>query len=310
MKVAFLFPGQGSQHPGMLHALPAHPQVAATLEEASDVLARDVLRLDEEGPLASTIATQIALYVAGVATARGLMAEGAAPDAVAGLSVGAYAAAVSGALPFRDGLLLVRTRAELTAARFPSGYGLAAILGLDERQVSGLVAACTTPDQPAFVANLNAPRQIVVAGALGALERVIALARANGSRKAELLAVRIPSHCALFAEVAGQLTHAMAHLEPRAPGMVYITNRGGRPTRSFDRLREDIATNIAHPVRWHDATQVLVEMGVGLFVEMNPGHVLTSLAAEAFPEVRAVAAEGSASGYLLKLIREANESPD
>jgi malonate decarboxylase epsilon subunit len=292
----------------MLHVLPDHPEVAATLREACDVLQRDVLLLDEERTLESTIATQIALYIAGVAVARSLIAEGAPPDAVAGLSVGAYAAAaVSGAIGFQDGLLLVQKRAEMTAECFPSGYGLAAIVGLDEQKVSKLVAECTTPEHPVFVGNLNAPRQIVIAGSIEGMEKVLALARRSGSRKAERLAVRIPSHCALFEGVANKLVQAMANLEPHTPSAVYITNRGGRPTRSFDRIREDLATNIAHPVRWHDSTQVLVESGVSLFVEMNPGHVLTSLASEAFPEVRAIAAENTPAKYLLKLIGESQE---
>jgi malonate decarboxylase epsilon subunit len=292
----------------MLHVLPDHSEVAETLREACDVLQRDVLLLDEESTLESTIATQIALYIAGVAVARSLIAEGAQPDAVAGLSVGAYAAAaVSGAIRFQDGLLLVQKRAEMTAECFPSGYGLAAIVGLDEQKVSRLVAECTTPEHPVFVGNLNAPRQIVIAGSIEGMEKVLVLARKSGSRKAELLAVRIPSHCALFEGVANQLVQAMTNLEPRTPSAVYITNRGGRPTRSFDRIREDLATNIAHPVRWHDSTQVLVESGVSLFVEMNPGHVLSNLASEAFPEVRAIAAENTPAKYLLKLIGVSQE---
>jgi malonate decarboxylase epsilon subunit len=309
VNVAFLFPGQGSQHPGMLHALPDHPEVTATLREACDVLHRDVYLLDEERALESTIATQIAIYIAGVAVSRSLIAEGAHPDGVAGLSVGAYAAAaVSGAIRFEDGLLLVQKRAEMTAECFPIGYGLSAIVGLDEQQVAKLVAECTTPEHPVFVGNLNAPQQIVIAGSIEGMEKVLALARKSGGcRKAERLAVRIPSHCALFEGVANKLTQAMENLEPRTPSAVYITNRHARPTRAFDRIREDIATNIAHSVRWHDSTQVLVEMGVRLFVEMNPGHVLASLAAGAFPEIRAIAVENSSMDYLLKLIRDLQE---
>jgi len=304
MTVAYLFPGQGSQRPGMLHALPDHPEARATLEEASEILNQDAYGLDEEAVLESTIATQMAIYIAGVAGARCLAAEGAQPDAVAGLSVGAYtAAAVSGALAFRDGLLLVQKRAELTAECFPSGYGLSAIVGLDEQHVLRLVAECTTPEEPVFLGNINAPRQMVVAGAIAGMERVLELARRDGCKKAERLAVRIPSHCQLFEGVAQQLTLAMADLAPQAPRVQYITNRRARPTRVFDRIREDIATNIAHSVRWYDSTQVLVEMGTRLFVEMHPGHVLTSLATEAFPQVRSLAFGESALEYVAKTVR-------
>ena len=114
MTLAYLFPGQGSQRPGMLHALPDHPQARATLQEASDILHQDAYGLDEAQALESTIATQVGIYIAGVAAARSLIAESREPDAVAGLSVGAYSAAtVSGALEFEDGLRLVRTRAEI-----------------------------------------------------------------------------------------------------------------------------------------------------------------------------------------------------
>jgi malonate decarboxylase epsilon subunit len=311
MTIAYLFPGQGSQRPGMLHALPDHPEARATLQEASDILHQDAYGLDEAQVLESTIATQIAVYIAGVAAARALIAESVEPDAVAGLSVGAFTAAtVSGALAFKDGLPLVRKRAELTAECFPSGYGLAAIVGLDEQQVLRLVAECSTPEQPVFVGNINAPRQIVVAGSLEGMDRVLALARPLGATKAERLAVRIPSHCPLFEGVAQQLIEAMKDLPQQRPRAQYVTNRRARPTRVFDRIREDIATNIAHSVRWYDSTQVLVEMGTTLFVELHPGHVLTGLATEAFPQVKSVAFAENPMATVLKLVRGRQDGPN
>lgn len=311
MAVAFLFPGQGSQRPGMLHALPDHPQVRATLEEASEILRCDSRELDEEKALQSTIATQLAIFIAGVATARMFAVEGAEPDLVAGLSVGAYTAAVAaGAVAFAEGLGFVRTRAELTAARFPSGYGLAAIIGLSEQAVAKLIASCTTPERPVYLALLNAPQQIVVAGSIEALEQVLDHARKAGCTKAERLAVRIPSHCPLFDDVAQRLREAMRNLEPRPPKATYIANRTARPTKDFERIREDIATNIAHPVRWHDSMEVLVEMGARLFVEMQPGQVLTRLAIAAFPEVRAIALETTPLATALKLVHAARSETE
>jgi malonate decarboxylase epsilon subunit len=309
--VAFLFPGQGSQRAGMLHALPDHPRVKATLEEADDILQQNSRDLDEEKTLESTISTQLAIFIAGVAGGRALIAEGAEPDLVAGLSVGAYAAAViSGALEFGDGLRLVRKRAELTAERFPSGYGLAAIVGLDEQAVAKLVAAVTTPEHPVYVALLNAAQQIVVAGSIEGMEKVLELARTVGCKKAERLAVRIPSHCPLFDDVARQLTETMRDLEPRRPRATYIANRNARPTRDFERIREDIATNIAHPVRWHDSTEVLVEMGARLFVELQPGQVLAKLANEAFPQVRTIALDASSLETVVRLVKVPRKEPD
>jgi malonate decarboxylase epsilon subunit len=308
MTVAFLFPGQGSQRAGMLHSLPDHPRVQAALEEAGAILHQDPLLLDEEKTLESTIATQLAIFIAGVACARALIAEGVEPASVAGLSVGAFSAAVvSGAIEFGDALPLVRRRAQLTAERFPAGYGLSAIVGLSEQQVAKLVASVSTPDRPVYIALLNAPQQIVIAGSIGAMEAALALARSSGSTKAERLPVRIPSHCPLFADVADELTQAMNSLPARPPQLTYITNRGARPTKSFDRIREDIATNIAHPVHWHDSTEVLVEMGARLFIEMHPGQVLTSLASAAFPQIRAVALAATSLSHAVQLAKGAQQ---
>ena len=136
MTVAFLFPGQGSQSAGMLHQLPQHAEVTRTLQEASDVLGRDVGALDNAESLRSTAAVQETLLIAGVATARALMAEQVRPVAVAGMSIGAFGAAVAcGTLSFADALPLVRLRGELMQKSFPSGYGLAVIEG--RRPITG-----------------------------------------------------------------------------------------------------------------------------------------------------------------------------
>src|ERR1700722_15296126 len=140
MKIAFLFPGQGSQLPGMLHGLADHPAITRTLDEASATLRRDVRDLDSSEALKSTISVQLALLTASVAVARALAAQGVEAEAVAGLSVGAFAAAVhSGTVSFPQAIQLVQQRAEMMTNLYPSGYGLAAIVGLTEAQVSTLV---------------------------------------------------------------------------------------------------------------------------------------------------------------------------
>ncbi len=311
MTIAFLFPGQGSQRAGMLHELPDHPSVTSTLDTASNILGQDVRALDEENTLASTVATQVAIYVAGVAVSRALEAEGAMPKAVAGLSVGAYAAATAcGALSFADGIRLVHLRARLMEEQFTTGYGLAAIVGLDEEHVSALVARATTEAFPVYIGNLNAPLQIVVAGALPGVDRVVELALQSGCKKAERLAVRVPSHCPLLQGVADVLVEQLATLEAGTVRAQYVTNRRARPTRVLERIREDFATNIAHPVRWHDSTQILVELGTTLFVEMNPGQVLSKLTAEAFPQIPAVAMAATPFNNAVRQIREAMEAAE
>jgi malonate decarboxylase epsilon subunit len=289
MTIAFLFPGQGAQSEGLLHHLPQHAEVTRTIKEASDVLRLDIGALDSAESLRSTTLVQQALLIAGVATARALMAEHVHPAAVAGMSIGAFAAAVvCGTLRFADALPLVRLRGELMQATFPSGYGLAAIEGLDEVQVEGIVERIRTAECPVYISNINAPRQIVVAGSDAALDAVIAQARQEGARRAELLAVSVPSHCPLLQPIADRLEQEMAKLSLQPPSMPYVSNRGGRALSDAEAIRDDLATSIAHPVRWYDTLEVLRELGTQLFLEMAPGHVSTHIVAKSFPSVRAV----------------------
>ncbi len=308
MSVALLFPGQGSQQAGMLHDLPERAATAATLKEASVALARDVLELDSEVALRSTAAAQLALLIAGVAFARVLLAEGAMPNIVGGLSVGSFAAAViADSLDFGLALPLVRLRGELMEKMYPRGYGMAAIMGLDEKQLSDLVAEVASPDSPVFLANLNAPRQIVVSGAEPGLEKLMEKARLAGAGKTQRLNVSVPSHCRLLEQVAEELDCAMAEVPLRPPKCVYVGNRGGRPLRDSASVRRELVSNVAHPVRWHDATALMFELGARLFVELPPGQVLANLAAASFPGARAVACAGSRIDSITQLVRRYHE---
>jgi malonate decarboxylase epsilon subunit len=290
MSVACLFPGQGSQLPGMLHALPNHPAITRTLEEASQTLQQDVMALDAPEALQSTVSVQLALLTAGVAVARALADEGVVPEAVAGLSVGAYAAAVHcGVLEFSDAIQLVQQRAALMQSLFPTGYGLAAIVGLTESQVSALVAAAHSPQTPVYVGNINAPRQIVIAGSDAGMSAVLEAAKKNGARKTERLHVAVPSHCPLLEPVAKALRTRLKGMSLRRPQLIYVSNVRARALRQVDAVAEDLANNIAHGVRWHDATTVLEELGCKLFLEMPPGQVLSGLAKESLPNVRTLA---------------------
>ena len=289
MTVAFLFPGQGAQSEGLLHHLPQHTEVTRTIKEASDVLGVDIAALDNAEALHSTVAVQPALLIAGVATARALIAEHVYPAAVAGMSIGAFGAAVAcGTLSFADALPLVHLRGELMQTAFPSGYGLAAIDGLDEVHVQGIVERTRSAACPVYISNINAPQQIVVAGRDAALDRVTAEARQQGAHHAERLAVNVPSHSPLLQPVADRLEQEMTKLSLQPPSMTYVSNRGGRALYDAEAIRQDLAISVANPVRWYDALEVLRELGANLFIEMAPGHVSTHLVAKLLPNVKAV----------------------
>ena len=216
MSIAFLFPGQGSQSPGMLHQLLDYPEVERTLDEVSSVLGSDVRGFDSEEALASSVSVQLALLASGVATARALTGQGVQPAVVCGLSVGAFAAAVvADVLSLEDAVGLVKLRAEKMIELYPTGYGLSAIIGLSESQVSSIVQAVTTDQEPVFLANINAPLQTVIAGSDAGLERVLEQGRRQGARKAERLQVSVPSHCPLLQPVAGLLQHRFSSLRLR-----------------------------------------------------------------------------------------------
>jgi malonate decarboxylase epsilon subunit len=304
MSVAFIFPGQGAQHPGMLHDLLDDPTVDRTLDEVSEALRADVCALDSEEALKSDVSVQVALLAAGVSTARALMARGIEPAAVAGLSVGAFSAAViAGVLLLRDGVELVQLRAREMEKLFPSGYGLSAIAGLTESQVTRIVQVETSDQVPVFVGNINAPRQIVVAGANAAMVRVLAEARRQGANKAVRLRVPVLSHCPLLKPVASLLANRIAAMSLTSPQLTYVANVDARALRTKERIADDLANNIVHGVRWHDATTVLEELGCRLFLEMPPGHTLTELARQNLPGVGSLPVEVPTLSRTLRFAR-------
>jgi malonate decarboxylase epsilon subunit len=309
LSVAYLFPGQGAQTPGFLHRLPQHPAVSATLQEAAAVLGMEVERLDEAAALASTVAVQLSLLIAGVAVMRALADEGLEIDAAAGLSVGAFGAAVAcGALSFSDALPLVKLRGECMQSAYPRGYGMAAIAGLDEQHVAAIVERLGGAAAQLYIANINAPTQIVVSGADPALDAAIEIARQAGARRAQRMAVSVPSHCALLDSVARRLAIAMAAIKINDPRRPYISNRRARVVKDAQGVREDLILNVANAVRWHDSVTVLYEIGVRLFIEPPPGQVLSRLAQQAFTEARAVGVEDLQLDSILLLAKREAEA--
>jgi len=287
----------------MLHNLPDHPAIARTLDEVSESLHADVRELDSAEALQSTVSVQLALLASGVAVARALFEEGVNPEAVAGLSVGAFAAAVAAnVLNLADGVRLVKERGEDMVKLYPQGYGLAAIVGLTERQVSALVEQAYTDQDPVYVGNINAPRQIVIAGSNQAIIKVLQAAEKSGARKVVRLNVSEPSHCPLLEPVAKSLKTSMQAIHLQQPKMIYVGNVTARALRSANEISEDLATNIAHGVRWYDSTTVLEELGCRLFLEMPPGHVLSELGREAFADVRTLAMSETSLAYVSEIV--------
>jgi len=303
--LALLYPGQGAQTPGFLHRLPSHAVVAATMEEASDTLSIDIAKLDSSDALKSSVAVQVALVVAGVALHRRLAAADIEAELHAGLSVGAYAAAVgAGALSFGDALRMVKTRAELMERAYPSGYGLSAIEGLTEAQVEALIARTAQPSQArVYLANVNAPRQIVVAGPDSALDAFNECASIAGAHRAKRLAVSVPSHCELLREASDALVAYAANVSFRRPEHLYIGNRRARALHQPEDIRDDLATNMRYTVRWFDALTTIVERGATLLVEAPPGQVLTDIARLAYPEVTTLAASAFADDRFVDVVR-------
>jgi len=292
-----VFPGQGAQQPGMLQRLPRE-----TLNEASDVLGEDVLLLDSAEALQSTRAVQLCLLIAGVAAARQLSLPA---DYVAGLSIGAYpAAVVAGALSFSDALHLVSLRGELMQQAYPRGYGMTAIIGLDLATVEGLLARVHSVDTPVYLANINADNQVVIAGSDAAMKTVAGLAKDCGAGLTKRLAVSVPSHCPLLDAPAKLLAEAFAKVPLNTPTLGYLSGSRARPVINTEALRDDLAFNMCRVVDWRGTVQSAYERGVRLQIELPPGAVLTGLARRVFEQGTVMAFDGARLDTLQALLRE------
>ncbi|MEY8190291.1 ACP S-malonyltransferase [Peribacillus simplex] len=289
LKVAFLFPGQGSQKPGLLNELPDGNAVKEVLKEASEILNENVYDHHSKEALCSTKSVQISLLTAGIAGFKELEADGIMPDFVAGHSVGGFSAAVAaGVIEFKDALKIVRLRAELMEWAYPRGYGMGVVIGMAADTLHSLVSQYFDEKFPVFVSNKNAPDQITLSGALSGIKIILNEAKINGARSASLLNVSTPSHCPLFSSVSQKLGEALDDIPFHRPLIPYVSNRGGRLLIKPDDIRLDLAESISSPVQWHDASTILYENGTRLFIEMPPGNVLSRLAEKGFPEARAM----------------------
>lgn len=294
MQKAFLFPGQGSQEPGLLHELPSCKAVDKVLETASATLNVNVFNLHLEESLSSTKNVQLTLLIAGVAAYKAFEAEGVKPHFVAGHSVGAFSAAVAtGAIAFEDALRLVGLRGELMERAYPEDYGMAVVLGMETRKIQSLVDYYSNNEYPVFIANQNAPDQVTISGSLHSIQRVLDDAKQEGARCASMLNVQVPSHCPLLQSVSTSLAKAFQDISFSRPKIPYVGNRRARVLSDPDAIKRDLAESVSAPVQWHDASTVLYEKGVRLFIEMPPGTVLAGLAEKAFPDARVFSVTGN-----------------
>ena len=303
MSSLLVFPGQGAQQPGMLHRLPDAAIVRECLHEASEVLGEDVALLDSAPALASTRAVQLCLLVAGVACARLLLENTVAPAYVAGLSIGAYPAAVlAETLLFSDALRLVSLRGELMQHAYPQGYGMTALIGLELTAVDKLLAQVHSERTPVYLANINADGQCVIAGSDRGMSAVVALMRKDGV--ARRLEVSVPSHCPLLDEPAQVLASAFAKVSMQAPRLGYLSGSSARLLRSAEQIRDDLAFNMRRLVDWRSTVQSAYERGARLQIELPPGSVLTGLARRVFEQGTVMAFDGARLDTLKALLDE------
>jgi [acyl-carrier-protein] S-malonyltransferase len=281
--LALVFPGQGSQQLGMLRELAErYSVVRTTFEEAADALGYDLWQVVQEGPeetLNTTACTQPALLTASVAIWRVWQElEGPRPGAMAGHSLGEYSAMVcAGALPFAQGVRLVRLRGEAMQQAVPRGEGaMAAILGLDDAAVEKACAEAAEGDVVSAV-NYNAPGQVVIAGSKEAVDRAITACQQAGAKRAMPLPVSVPSHCALMRPAAERLAEAIKTVELRSPRYRVFHNVDARPHDDVETLARCLVEQLYRPVRWSACIEAMVEQGSRAFIECGPGKVLTGL---------------------------------
>ena len=282
MKFALVFPGQGSQSVGMMAAYGDAPVIRATFDEASAALGRDLWQLVADGPaeaLSQTVNTQPLMLTAGIAVYRFWLDKGGpVPAMVAGHSLGEYSALVAaGVLPLKDAVPLVELRAKAMQAAVPAGEGaMAAVMGLD---ADGVIAACAEAAQGQVVqaVNFNEPKQTVIAGNKAAVERAAEAVKARGAKRALMLPVSAPFHCALMQPAADALKVPLAGLQFQAPQIPVVNNVDVAQLTDPDAIRDALVRQAASPVRWVETMQAMHAAGVTHVFECGPGKVLAGL---------------------------------
>ncbi|MDX3893586.1 ACP S-malonyltransferase [Pusillimonas sp.] len=282
MKIAFVFPGQGSQAVGMLDAWAQDTVVSDTMAQASDALGQDLSSLISAGPaeeLNLTTNTQPVMLASAVAMYRAWrQAGGQEPSWVAGHSLGEYSAlAAAGSLELSDAVKLVRIRADAMQQAVPVGQGgMAAVLGLDDDTVRSVCAQAAQGEVVEAV-NFNAPAQVVIAGHKAAVERACELAKEAGAKRALMLPVSAPFHSSLLRPAAEKLAQALAGIQVEAPRIPLVNNVDVASVSDPAAIKDALVRQAWHPVRWVETIQFMKAQGVTHVVECGPGKVLSGL---------------------------------
>jgi [acyl-carrier-protein] S-malonyltransferase len=298
VKLAMVFPGQGSQAVGMLKGYAGLPHVDETRGEASEVLGAGFIRLLDEGPeesLNQTLNTQPAMVTAGYAAYRAWRALGGAePQLVAGHSLGEYTALVAaGSLRFKDCLPLVRFRAQSMQEAVPEGKGaMAAILSLEDALV---IEACAEAGGEVQAVNFNSPGQVVIAGEKAAVERAIEACRAKGAKRALPLPVSAPFHSSLMKPAAEKLKRYLAKVDFSAPRISVVNNVDVAVVNEPAKIKDALVRQAASPVRWVETIRNMADSGVTHIVECGPGKVLAGMTKRIAPQVRSLTLADRAS---------------
>lgn len=316
-KLAFLFPGQASQYPGMGKDLAAHfPESRAVFDEADATLGFPLSKMCFEGTeeeLKHTENTQPAILTISVAAYRALAARGVQPDFAAGHSLGEYSALVAaGALEFSTAVKLVRRRGRYMQEAVPAGEGaMAAILGMSPSDVADVCKKAAN-GEVVSPANLNSPEQTVIAGSAAAVKRAVETASQAGAKRAVVLAVSAPFHCAMLAPAQQRLEPDLRAAQFGPLRFPVITNVDAEAIILGDEARESLIRQVIMPVRWLESVREMIELGVNIFVEVGPGKVLTGLMRQIDRSVRVLNVEDAATlqSTIEKITQARAEAPE